>query len=44
MGRLVGWSPTFPDGEHVVQDLADGHPLIPCHGLAVLVVEVDAVH
>lgn len=35
---------TFPDGEHVVQDLADGHPLLPGDGLAVLVVQVDAVH
>lgn len=35
---------TFPDGEDVIQDLAHGDPLIPCHGLAVLVVQVDAVH
>lgn len=35
---------TFPDGEDIVEDLSDGHPLVPSHRFAVFVVQIDAVH
>lgn len=35
---------TFPDGEDVVQDLPDRHPLLPHHWLSVLIIQVDTIH
>ena len=38
------WLVTFPDGEHVIQDLPHRHPLLPGYRFTIFVVQIYAVH
>lgn len=42
--EMDGWLLTFPDSEHVIQDLPHRHPLLPSNRLSIFIVQIYPIH